>query len=246
VLVAGVPATKASLETDPADIALVEDSSLHYVSRAAHKLAGALDECAPLGLTVLGRDALDAGASTGGFTQVLLERGARHVMALDVGHGQLAPEIAADPRVTAVEGANVRDLTAESAGAGVSLVVADLSFISLTLAVAPLVSFAADSADFLLMVKPQFEVGRAVLGKGGVVKDVSAKVEAVRRVVVHMQDNGIGIHAVARSALPGPAGNEEFFVWGSSSWQARGASGPLALDGSSIEEAIVSAVKGNS
>ncbi len=245
VLVNGIVATKAALEVDSTHVTLQDDASSHYVSRAALKLLGALDACEPLGLSVAGRDALDAGASTGGFSQVLLERGVRRVIALDVGHGQLAPQISADSRVTSVEGFNVRELTAEVPGAGVSLVVADLSFISLTLAVEPLVSFADPAADFLLMVKPQFEVGRGGLGKGGVVKDDAAKREAIHRVVVHMQDNGLGIHAVERSSLPGPAGNEEFFVWASGSWQARGASTPLVLDNAGVAQAIARAVKGN-
>lgn len=245
VLVDGAVVTKASWETSPDRVTLEDAVPSHYVSRGALKLVGALDACEPLGLDVRGRDALDAGASTGGFTQVVLERGARHVIALDVGHGQLAPQIAGDPRVTAVEGANVRDLTGGSPGAGVSLVVADLSFISLTLVVKPLVDFAAADAHFLLMVKPQFEVGRSRLSKHGVVKDDASKREAVHRVVVHMQDNGLGIHAVERSSLPGPAGNEEFFVWASGSWQARRAGTPLVLDDAGVAQAIAGAVKGN-
>jgi len=192
----------------------------HYVCRAAHKLAGALDVCAHLGLDVTHRRALDAGASTGGFTQVLLELGAANVVALDVGHDQLAPQIAADPRVTVREGVNVRDLDPADPDAGVSLVVADLSFISLELVIAPLVGWCAPPADLVLMVKPQFEVGRALLGAGGVVRDARHRAAAVSRVADAMTREGLVLHHVARSSLPGSTGNVEFFIWGSLSWQA--------------------------
>lgn len=219
-----------------------------YVSRAAYKLLGALDRCQPRGLTVENRMVLDAGASTGGFTQVLLERGARHVIAMDVGHDQLAPAIRADARVSVVEGANVRDLTPASAGSGVDLVVADLSFISLTLVIAPLVGFARDGADFLLMVKPQFEVGRERLSKTGVVKDPTQRAQAVRAVVQSMRDAGLAIHAVVRSPLPGPQGNVEFFVWGSAAWQARTQAAPSEvppmLDDEQVAAAIAHQVEG--
>jgi len=245
VLVSGEPVTKPSADVaDDADISLADGAAAHYVSRAALKLVGALDACEPLGLIVSGRDCLDAGASTGGFTQVLLERGARHVLAVDVGHDQLAPVVVADPRVTSREGVNVKDLTTSSEGAGVSLVVADLSFISLTHVIDPLVAFAADDADLLLMVKPQFEVGRARLGSGGVVRDARDRADAVARVVAHMRAAGLGIHSIERSTVPGPAGNVEFFVWGSGSWQARGAGAPPVLDDDQIAHRIDVAVGG--
>ncbi len=201
--------------------AVVVDGGDAYVSRAAHKLAGALDACAPRGLVVAARNALDAGASTGGFTQVLLERGAAHVTAVDVGHGQLVTEIAADPRVTAMEGLNVRDLKPSHLRYAPEVVVADLSFISLTLAIPPLVAVCAPSADVVVMVKPQFEVGRDRLGKRGVVTLANDRARAVAAVVACMRDEGLGIHEIVRSALPGPAGNLEFFVWGAVAWQAR-------------------------
>jgi len=223
VTVNDVPASKPA--TDVGDDTLITvTSDDHYVSRAAHKLIGALDECAPLGLKVAGRRALDAGASTGGFTQVLLERGAAHVTAFDVGHGQLSPVVAADPRVTAIEGLNVRDLTPDAVHAPVDLIVADLSFISLTLAVGPLTAVAPGGADYVLMVKPQFEVGRERLGKGGVVTDASQRARAVAAVAHALSQAGAAIHHIARSALPGPSGNVEFFVWGSTPWQARAVS----------------------
>ena len=218
---------------DAAQIEVAEGH--HYVSRAAHKLAGALDVT---GVDPSGRIALDAGASTGGFTQVLLERGAEHVFAVDVGHGQLAPTIASDPRVTAIEGLNVRDLAADhlqTKHAGddpapasghetqPSLIVADLSFISLTFAIPPLVAVTANPADLLLMVKPQFEVGRARLNKHGVVTNPDDHAWAVAHVAQAMSEAGVTLHHIARSALPGPTGNVEFFVWGSAAWQARDA-----------------------
>ena len=187
-----------SVESDP------------YVSRAAHKLAGAL---ADLDVDVTGRRALDAGASTGGFTQVLLRSGCREVIAVDVGHGQLAAEIRADPRVVCLERLNVRDLTlAQVAGRPVDLVVGDLSFISLTLVLPALDRIADPAGSLLLMVKPQFEVGRQRLGQGGVVREPALYVAAVAGVVDAAAGLGWVAQAVVPSRLPGPAGNREFFV----------------------------------
>ena len=215
----GKTANKAATDVaEDAKLAVTGDSA-HYVSRAAHKLISALDACAADGLSVKGRRALDAGASTGGFTQVLLERGAAHVLAVDVGHGQLAPQILGDPRVTAREGVNVRDLTDTTPGSGVDLVVADLSFIALPLVIEPLAAFAGPASDFLLMVKPQFEVGKGRLSARGVVTDPGARAMAVSGVAQAMSQAGLSIHRVARSALPGPQGNVEYFVWGSQAWQ---------------------------
>lgn len=232
IVVNGATATKpASPVTEAADIELAGPQD-HYVSRAAHKLLGALNACAPLGLAVEGRVALDAGASTGGFTQVLLERSVAHVTAVDVGHDQLAAQIRADERVTAVEGVNVRDLEVGSLRSDTSLVVADLSFISLTMVVRALVRAVAPASDFILMVKPQFEVGRERLGKHGVVTSHADRTGAVKAVVSAMRAAGLSIHHISRSELPGPHGNVEFFVWGSSAWQARGMSD--ATDNGSI------------
>jgi 23S rRNA (cytidine1920-2'-O)/16S rRNA (cytidine1409-2'-O)-methyltransferase len=242
VLVEGVIATKASAHVADAElISLADSRGIHYVSRAAFKLAGALEALAPRGLRVAGRACLDAGASTGGFTQVLLEWEAERVLAVDVGHSQFDAGLAEDPRVTVVEGVNVKDLGADSPGAGVELVVADLSFISLTHVIGPLVAFAAPTADFLLMVKPQFEVGKHALGAGGVVREPSSRADAVTGVVAHMRHAGLGIHSVERSGLPGPAGNVEFFVWGSGSWQARGAGAPPVLDDEQLARHIADA-----
>lgn len=181
-----------------------------YVSRAAHKLAGALTD---LRLDVTGLRALDAGASTGGFTQVLLRGGCREVIAVDVGHDQLAAELRTDVRVVSHEHLNVRELTrAHVDDRPVDLVVGDLSFISLTL-VLPALSVVVDPNGYLLlMVKPQFEVGRKRLGEGGVVRDPVLHVVAVTGVIEAAADLGWVTQAVVPSRLPGPAGNREFFV----------------------------------
>ncbi|WP_430866929.1 TlyA family RNA methyltransferase [Demequina aurantiaca] len=219
ILLDGSVVSKASLNVaDDAAIELTGPSD-HYVSRAAHKLIGALDACAPLGLSVAGRVALDAGASTGGFTQVLLERDVAHVTAVDVGHGQIAKQLRADDRVSVVEDVNVRDLEKGSLREDTDLVVADLSFISLTMVIPAIVGTVARQSDFVLMVKPQFEVGRGRLGKHGVVTDLSDRAAAVEQVMTAMRAAGLAIHHISRSDLPGPHGNVEFFVWGSSAWQ---------------------------
>jgi len=180
-----------------------------YVSRGAHKLIGALDD---LQLSVAGR-ALDAGASTGGFTQVLLERGCREVIAIDVGSGQLAPVLGTDPRVRHYEGVNLRDLRLEHVGGvRVDLAVADVSFISLRLLIGPLVSVTRDGGWVLLLVKPQFEVGRELLGKAGVVRSPAHQFQAVSSVIEAAGEYGWwGVDAVP-SRLPGASGNREFFV----------------------------------
>ena len=181
-----------------------------YVSRAAHKLAGALQE---LALDVTDQRALDAGASTGGFTQVLLRAGCRQVIAVDVGHGQLVEEIRADPRVRTYERLNVRDLRLEHLDhRPVDLVVGDLSFISLIVLLPALTAVVDPAGSLLLMVKPQFEVGRERLGDGGVVRSPALHVDAVTGVVEAAAGLGWQTQAVVPSRLPGPAGNREFFV----------------------------------
>jgi len=190
-----------------------------YASRAGGKLAGALDalEADPEGRDLLrsvdGGWCLDVGASTGGFTDVLLRRGARHVVALDVGHDQLVPALRADPRVTVVEGFNLRDLTPADLERAPDVVVGDLSFISLTLVLGPLAAVLGPGSQALLLVKPQFEVGRERLGSGGVVRDPGLHAEAVRTVVRAAADHGLATHAVVPSPLPGPSGNREYFCW---------------------------------
>lgn len=216
-----------------------------YVSRAAHKLIGALDAFSARGLVVEGRRAVDAGASTGGFTQVLLERGATHVTAIDVGHDQLVSVLRDDPRVTVIEGVNVRDLEPGSPGSGADLVVADLSFISLTLVIGALVAVTALGGDLVLLVKPQFEVGRNRLDKHGVVTRDADRIAAVTAVCDAAKREGLEIVALVRSVLPGPSGNVEFFVWVRRSWQARGVAEQPALDEDALAKAIATIVKGS-
>jgi 23S rRNA (cytidine1920-2'-O)/16S rRNA (cytidine1409-2'-O)-methyltransferase len=162
---------------------------------------------------VAGRRCLDAGASTGGFTQVLLRRGARQVVAVDVGYGQLAWPLRSDERVDVHDRTNVRDLTPELIGGPVELVVADLSFISLTLVWPALANALVADGDAVLMVKPQFEAGRAAVGAGGVVRDAATRIGAVRRVADTAFGDGWGAQGVTASPLPGPAGNVEYFLW---------------------------------
>jgi 23S rRNA (cytidine1920-2'-O)/16S rRNA (cytidine1409-2'-O)-methyltransferase len=211
VLLGGVTATKPATQVDPdASIAVRENpEGPDYVSRGAHKLVGALDSFA---LDVAGRSALDAGASTGGFTDVLLRRGIAAVLAVDVGYGQLAWPIRSDARVTVLERTNVRDLTVELLPFRPDLVVGDLSFISLALVLPPLVRVATDDADLVLMVKPQFEVGKELVGAGGVVRDPALRSDAVRKIASSAYDLGVGTVGVAASPLPGPSGNVEYFL----------------------------------
>ena len=218
VTVAGTRAAKpASAVTTDVALVVTPDPAIpggeEYVSRGGHKLAGALAAFTPRGLVVEGRRCLDAGASTGGFTDVLLRSGAREVVAVDVGYGQLAWRLRQDERVTVHDRTNVRDLDPDMIGGAVDLVVGDLSFISLRLVLDPLIGVTADSGDLVLMVKPQFEVGRTRVGKGGVVRDAALRAEAVRAVTGAGRERGWGARAVAVSPLPGPSGNVEFFVW---------------------------------
>ena len=215
VQVRGTVARKVAAMVDPADPVLVtgENPADDYVSRGGHKLAGALAAFAPRGLTVSGRRCLDAGASTGGFTDVLLRAGARTVVAVDVGYGQLAWPIRTNERVEVFERTNVRTLTPELIGGVVDLTVADLSFISLRLVLPALAACTAPDGDLALMVKPQFEVGKERVGAGGVVRDWPLRAEAVFDVATAAAELGLGVAGVTASPLPGPSGNVEFFVW---------------------------------
>ena len=215
VEVGGTRATKpaTAVTTDAAVVVRESEQGPDYVSRGAHKLAGALDDFAPLGLAVRGRRCLDAGASTGGFTDVLLRHGAEQVLAVDVGYGQLAWSLQQDPRVEVHDRTNVRDLTLETVGDPVDLVVGDLSFISLRLVLDALIGVTDPDGDLVLMVKPQFEVGKDRVGKGGVVRDPALRAEAVRGVAEAASYRGWGARAVTTSPLPGPSGNVEFFLW---------------------------------
>jgi 23S rRNA (cytidine1920-2'-O)/16S rRNA (cytidine1409-2'-O)-methyltransferase len=215
VSVSGVPATKSAtgVTTDVAIVVTDDPDRPDYVSRGGHKLAGALEVFEPAGLAVRGRRCLDAGASTGGFTDVLLRHGAREVVAVDVGYGQLAWRIRQDERVVVHDRTNVRDLSLGVVGDPVDLVVGDLSFISLVLVLDALLSVTSPDGDLALMVKPQFEVGKDRVGKGGVVRDPALRTEAVLRTVEAASERGWGSRMVTPSPLPGPSGNVEFFVW---------------------------------
>ncbi len=215
VRVDGAVATKSATGLAPDQVVQVEarESGTQYASRAGHKLAGALDALRPRGPVVRGRRCLDAGASTGGFTDVLLHRGASHVVAVDVGHDQLLPRLRDDPRVTVREGLNVRHLQPADVEPPPGLVVGDLSFISLTLVLPALSSVVTPGGDLLLMVKPQFEVGRDRLGAGGVVRDPSLRESAVLGVALAATSLGLTVRAAVASPLPGPGGNVEYFLW---------------------------------
>ena len=215
VSVDGATAVKASTKVAP-DAVLALEGGDQYVSRGAHKLIGALDAFA---IDPSGRIALDAGASTGGFTQVLLERGAARVIAVDVGHGQLSTVVQDDPRVASLEGVNIRELTGEQLAAHLgdpaqplSLVVGDLSFISLRHVLKPLRDVANPDADFVLLVKPQFEVGRGGI-REGIVRDPALRREAVSEVLWAAWDLGLGTAGVIPSPILGGNGNHEYLVW---------------------------------
>ena len=241
VLVNGIPATKPATQVDAETSIVLQGDRDDFVSRGGHKLAGALDVftevvvegkiCLDAGastggftdvllrrgaqkvVAVEGKTCLDAGASTGGFTDVLLRRGATLVVAVDVGYGQLAWELRQDPRVKVLDRTNIRHLTGEQVGEDIDVVVADLSFISLSLVLPALAAVSKPDADFVLMVKPQFEVGREKLGAGGVVRDPALRRAAVLDVAESAYDVGLGTTGIAASPLPGPAGNVEYFLW---------------------------------
>jgi len=213
VRVRGVQAGKPASLVDPADPVWVVagEPDPGYVSRGGRKLAGAL--AALGGPTVAGRRCLDAGAATGGFTDVLLRAGAAEVVAVDVGYGQLAWSLRTDPRVRVRERTNVRTLTASEIGGPVALTVADLSFISLRLVLPALAGCTKPDGDLLLMVKPQFEVGRGRVGGGGVVREPALRAEAVAAVAARAAEQALGVAGLVASPLPGPAGNVEVFLW---------------------------------
>ncbi|RFU42976.1 TlyA family RNA methyltransferase [Actinomadura logoneensis] len=217
VKVGGQVAGKAATQVDAGAAILVAEDGAgpDYVSRGGHKLAGALKAFADL--DVKGRVALDAGASTGGFTDVLLRAGVDHVYAVDVGYGQIAWSLRTDDRVTVLERVNIRDLEPRQLGQPEAeppnLVVGDLSFISLKLVLGPVQRCVAPDADYAIMVKPQFEVGRSRVGAGGVVREPALRADAVRDVAAHAATLGLGVLGVTASPLPGPSGNVEYFLW---------------------------------
>lgn len=211
VLVSGIPATKPATQVDPETSITLTGNRSEFVSRGGQKLAGALAELSSF--NIAGRDAIDAGASTGGFTDVLLKSGIRSVIAVDVGYGQLAWELRQDPRVTVLDRTNIRHLTSEDIGKKVDVIVADLSFISLNLVLPAFLELTKPDADILVMVKPQFEVGRENLGAGGVVREPNLRRSAVKEVADTAYSMGLGCKAVVASQLPGPSGNVEYFLW---------------------------------
>jgi 23S rRNA (cytidine1920-2'-O)/16S rRNA (cytidine1409-2'-O)-methyltransferase len=213
VSVDGRPAAKPATPVGPGDRIEVREEGPRWVSRAAYKLVGALETFGTDGLTVAGKRCLDVGASTGGFTQVLLHHDAAHVTALDVGHGQLVPELADDPRVTDRSRTTVRDLTAADIGGTVELLVADLSFISLTLVLDTFRGLLRDDGDAMVLVKPQFEVGRTRLGKGGIVRAQGDRAWAVSEVARAGIAAGLHPRAVAKSPIEGSEGNAEYLLW---------------------------------
>ncbi|GAB3582250.1 TlyA family rRNA (cytidine-2'-O)-methyltransferase [Amycolatopsis endophytica] len=209
-MVAGKPAT--GVDTG-APIVVRAGDDPNWASRGAHKLLGAFEAFQPAGLSADGKRCLDAGASTGGFTDVLLRRGAREVIAADVGRGLLDWRLRTDDRVVVLDKTNVRTLTPEQTGGPVDLVVGDLSFISLRLVLPALLACAHDDADLVPMVKPQFEVGKERLGSGGVVRDPRLRAQAVLDVLATARELGLHPHGVVASPLPGPSGNVEYFAW---------------------------------
>jgi 23S rRNA (cytidine1920-2'-O)/16S rRNA (cytidine1409-2'-O)-methyltransferase len=238
VTVDGAPGRKASTLVARDQQLVVHGAGRRWVSRGGDKLDGVLDH---FGIPVAGRVCLDVGASTGGFTDVLLQRGARTVVAVDVGYGQLAWTLRNDPRVVVLERTHARDLTPQRLGDHVpEVVVADVSFIALASLLAPLRAVAHPAADWCCLVKPQFEAGPRFVGSGGVVRDVEGWRVALERVAAAAGELGLGVRAGAVSPLPGPAGNIEFFLWlapgPSVAWPA--ACERLLVDGSALRAAV--------
>lgn len=195
----------------PVDAELIVAERNRYVSRGGIKLENALTAFPEV--DPRGRRALDAGASTGGFTDCLLQRGAEHVIAVDVAYGELHMSLRNDPRVTVVERTNVRDLKAGDLQFAPDLLVGDLSFIALAKVLPALLAVAADRFDMLALVKPQFEVGREKIGKGGVVRSAEDRVAAVEAAARTAEELGFSVLGACSSGLPGPAGNREAFLW---------------------------------
>jgi 23S rRNA (cytidine1920-2'-O)/16S rRNA (cytidine1409-2'-O)-methyltransferase len=216
VMVAGAVATKPATGVSADTPVLVRPGAagdVEYVSRGAHKLLGALQAFEGAGLAVTGKRCLDAGASTGGFTDVLLRAGAAEVVAVDVGYGQLAWSLRTDERVRVLERTNVRYLEPDAIDGPAQLTVADLSFIGLRTVLPSLIRCTQTDGDLVLLVKPQFEVGRERLGPGGVVRDPELRAVSVFDVATAAQTLGVRIGGVVASPLPGPQGNVEFLLW---------------------------------
>jgi 23S rRNA (cytidine1920-2'-O)/16S rRNA (cytidine1409-2'-O)-methyltransferase len=213
VLLEGSPATKVSTPVRSDQSLELAAGVESWVSRAAYKLVAALETFGPDGLSAAGKRCFDVGAAAGGFTQVLLRKGAREVVAIDVGHDQLARELAGDPRVIERSGFNIRDARAGDLGGPADLLVADLSFISLRLVMPVLHDLVEPSGDLVLLVKPQFEVGRERLGKGGVVRSSVNRARVLEEVVVGAGTAGLSARALCRSPIRGATGNAEYLLW---------------------------------
>ncbi len=241
ILISGVAATKPATAVEVGTpLRVIEvDNEVSWASRGAHKLLGALEAFGLHGLEVEAKRCLDAGASTGGFTDVLLHRGAREVVAVDVGYGQLVWRLQSDERVHVVDRTNVRSIDAAQIGGRVDLVVADLSFISLKLVFPAFVACIAEGADLIPMVKPQFEVGKDHVGSGGVVRDPELRVAAVLKVANTAASLGLRTLGAVASPLPGPSGNVEYFLWLRADVSSRTDSDP----GESAEDLIRAAVR---
>jgi 23S rRNA (cytidine1920-2'-O)/16S rRNA (cytidine1409-2'-O)-methyltransferase len=218
------------------DVMLEVVGGMPYVSRGGVKLANALEA---LGVAVSGRRCLDVGASTGGFTDCLLQRGAAHVVALDVGYGELAWKLRADPRVTVIERCNARALDPATLPYAPELIVMDVSFISLTKVLPAVLGAAGPDYDCLAMVKPQFEVGRDRVGKGGVVRDPALRREALVSVGRAGYEAGAQIGGFASSGLPGPKGNRETFLWLRSAGSGSGSASRAAVEPADLEAAAL-------
>jgi 23S rRNA (cytidine1920-2'-O)/16S rRNA (cytidine1409-2'-O)-methyltransferase len=206
VLVDGQRALRPAQAVGADAVIAIADEAQAYVSRAALKLKHGLDH---FGIVAKGRHCLDIGASTGGFSQLLLERGAAHVTAIDVGHGQMRVQ---DERLTVIEGLNARDLEARHLGHPVDLIVCDVSFISLKLALPPALALAREGADLVALIKPQFEAGREALGKGGLVSDPDVHERVCREIAEFLTAQGWRVLGITSSPLEGGSGNREFLI----------------------------------
>ena len=230
VTVGGAPASSPARLVDAGESIAVIGEASAYVSRGGHKLAAALDA---FGIDVTGAHALDAGASTGGFTDCLLKRGVVHVVAVDVGRGQLHWSLQTDARVTVLDRTNVCDLTSDDVGVPPEVCTVDLSFISLRTAAPALLGVAAPGADFVLLMKPQFEAGRQRVGKGGIVRDPQVHREVLAEVIAALSASGMGVIGLVASPLRGARGNVEFLA------HARGGATPVG--GAEVEAVVVAA-----
>ena len=211
VRVRGNPAPKPSTLVAAEDPLSIEGPPARFVSRAGAKLDGAIEA---FGVPVVGRSAIDVGASTGGFTDCLLQRGASSVVALDVGYGQLHHRIRSDDRVTVIERTNVRHADPAGLGAPFDLVVADLSFISLALVAPQMSALGGPESDWVLLVKPQFEAGKGQVGRGGIVREPEVHAQAIEQAVAALAQAGVGTVGLVDSSITGAEGNREFLVHG--------------------------------